>query len=122
MLKVKEFQVNTKDGEACVYFRLSGDGSRGYYVHHGLGGSPPIDLYKFVGNTKQKIAQSKGINLVGWWYLRIEVKGPSIKVFANGQKVIDIIDNDSSLSSGGIGIGSCYGGVYFDNVRVASIK
>jgi len=115
-------EVNTKDGEPGVYFRVSDDGSKGYYVTKELGHMTGLRLYKFAGSQKKKIAESQGMDTKDWYYVRIELRGAEIKAFINGKKLIDIIDNDASLSSGGIGVGSCYGGVYFDNVRVAPIR
>ncbi len=117
------FQVDTKDGEPGVYFRLSYNGSKkGYFVTRPEGSLTGLVLYKFTGSTEQKIAEGPNFNINGWWRLRVEAVDSSIKIFANGTKYIDVIDNDSSLLSGGIGVGSRYGSVYFDNVDVETIK
>lgn len=80
-----------------------------------------MELWKFAGKTSQKIAQSTDINInQKWVYYRIEAKKGRITVYLNGNKVIDIVDDEPSLSSGGIGLGSKRGVMYYDNVRVGS--
>ena len=116
------FEVKTRDGEPGVFFRLTNNGNEGYYITKGLGYMTGIRLYKFAGNTKQMIAESKGFEVKGWWDVKIEVIGNTIVVYANGKKYMDIKDNDPKLSFGGVGLGSIYGGVLFDNVRVKTIK
>jgi len=116
-------ELNWKDGEPGIYFRISSDGNKGYYITKGLGYMSRVRLYKFVGSSSQKIAEGKGSNAgQEWSYWRVEVIGGNIKVYLNGEKMIDIVDNDESLSKGGIGIGSRYGGVNYDNIRVKLLK
>ena len=114
------FEVDWKDSEPRVYFRLSNDASRGYYVTKGLGYNTPVKLYKFDGSSEEKIAESQGYDIAGgsWSHWKINVTGYSIKVYLNDVELIDVTDNDPNLLFGGIGIGSNYGGVYFDNVKV----
>ena len=120
------FEVDTKDGEPGIYFRLCDEGSRGYYVTKASGYNTSLVLYKFSGGvesgTEQKIAESDGFNPEGWWHLKILLNGASIKIYANDSLLIDIVDDDPSLSSGGIGIGSRYGSVHFDNIKVEPIE
>lgn len=114
-------EVNAKPdrGIGAIFFRVSSDGLKGYYIKSA--GEGPVELWKFAGGTSQKIAQSAYIKTnYKWVYYRIEAKKGRITVYFNGNKVIDIVDDDPSLSSGGIGLGSRGGVVYYDNVRVGS--
>lgn len=116
-------ELNWVDGEPGIYFRISSDGNKGYYITKGLGYMSRVQLYKFVGASSLKIAEGKGSNAgAEWSYWRVEVRGGDIKVYLNGEKMIDIVDNDDSLSKGGIGLGSKYGDVNFDNIRVRLIQ
>jgi len=117
-------EVNAKPGNwgrSAIFFRVSSDGLKGYYITRSEFYGGPVELWKFAGKTSQKIAQSTDINInQKWVYYRIEAKKGRITVYLNGNKVIDIVDDDPSLSSGGIGLGSKRGVMYYDNVRVGS--
>lgn len=103
-----------------VFFRLSEDGKRGYYVSVPGG---RVSLWKFAGATQVEIAKSADFDVGGdWFYLRIEAVGDQIRVYHNGRKVIDVRDPDPSLMvPGGIGLSSDYWDNYYDNVRVEVI-
>ncbi len=113
-------EVDWRDSEPRVYFRLSNDANRGYYITKGLGYNTPVELYKFDGSSTQKIAESQGYDITGgsWGHWKIKVSENSIIVYLNDVELINTTDNDPNLVSGGIGIGSNYGGVYFDNVKI----
>lgn len=130
---------NSGRGEPRVYFRLSSITStvisqvmektyKGYYVTKDPGNITGIQLFKITkdttGEVKKKIAESAGFNQEGWWSVKIEAKGPSIKVFVGNQEMINVEDNDAPFLSGGIGIGipDRSGNVYFDNVKVDLIE
>ena len=118
------FEVNWKDGEPALFFRLSEDGNKGYIITKPLGYNTSFILYKFVNTARQKVAESGGYDNKGgqWMYIRTEVNGGNIKLFVNGEKLLDINDFDNALASGGVGLGSSYGTVHYDNVRVEEIK
>lgn len=116
-------ELNWKDSEPGIYFRISSDGNKGYYITKELGSMSRVKLFKFVGSSSQKIAEGKGSNAgQEWSYWRVEVIGGNIKVYLNGEKMVDIVDNDESLSKGGIGVGSKYGGANFDNIKVQLLQ
>ncbi|PLV56888.1 family 16 glycoside hydrolase [Thermotoga sp. SG1] len=104
--------------EGRVYFRLSEDGKKGFYVSFSEYG---VALHKFAGSIDMKIAENKGVKLSGdWMYLKILAEGERIEVFLNGKKVIDVTDSD--VFSGGIGMATTFQTVFFDNVRVETIE
>jgi len=104
--------------EGKVYFRLSEDGKKGFYVSFSEYG---VALHKFAGSIDMKIAENKSFKLSDdWMYLKVIANGERIEVFLNGKKVIDVTDPD--VFSGGIGMATTFQTVFFDNVRVETIE
>jgi hypothetical protein len=70
--------------------------------------------------TMLKDAPHKAITLDKWYEIKIEAYGPEIKVFVDGQMLLDVTDNTSL--KGAIFLEAGLGAeVYFDDIRVAKL-
>lgn len=118
-------EVDVKGRAPRVYFRFLPIGDRGYYVSQEfLLGAEKLRVLKISGTATEVIAENVRLEKDDWWNIKIEVNGSSIKVFADGEKMIDTTDLNAPFLSGGIGIGASdhTENVYFDNVKVELIE
>lgn len=102
-----------------VYFRLSDDAEKGYYL---VGGAQDVgfSLYKFNrGEGKDVLLGRKDLFDPGgdWFYLGIEVSGGEIKVRVNDEEILTAKD-ESPLSPGGFAIASEFDAIFCDNIRI----
>jgi hypothetical protein len=85
-----------------IFFRLQDE--KNYYRFGIHGDAGVIDLYKCIEGTWTKLAASPFTPAENRWYtLRIDAYGAEIDGYIDNKKIIEA--NDSSLPSGGIGIG-----------------
>lgn len=110
------FQVEAKAEEGRIYFRLTKRAEAGYYLQFGWVND--VLLCKFAGESSQVIARvRRNFDYGSWNLFLIRVIGDRIRVYVNGFKIIDVIDKDPLLRSGGIGFNGWIWS-YFNNVRV----
>jgi len=117
-------EVNQKNGqpeaEATIYLRVSKDGSQGYYVKREKDGRL-VRLFRFSKGKSECIAEGKWAqeeSEEGWVYYRIEAHGNRIRLYLNGEKVIDAGLKKGWCRRGHVGLGSARAVVYFDNLRI----
>lgn len=114
------FEVDVKKLSGTYFnlvFRYVDQGNF-YMVEGGSSGGTQIKLYKRVAGAFSQIATPADLVTTNgsWYYYVIQVEGLSIKVWADGVLLFDVIDG--AHSAGKIGLGGWNSTVNFDNVLV----
>ncbi|MHB9055683.1 MAG: beta-L-arabinofuranosidase domain-containing protein [Paludibacteraceae bacterium] len=114
------------NGDGGLIFRVSKasfgpDEYNGYYVGISSSGKK-VELGKANGSwTSLKIA-SMDISLNRWYQLRVAAKGTNIKIYVDNMSTPVIDFNDSSFSSGSIGVRSYNALTVWDDISVNSLS
>jgi hypothetical protein len=88
--------------KSYIFFRVQDEKNFYRFGIHGDNGV--IDLYRCVDGTWLRIAASPFIPKKDTWYaLRIQVRGPEITGYLNGEKILE--SHDRTFLQGGIGLG-----------------
>lgn len=100
---------------AAIYGRWQ-DNTHWYYVV--LRSTGVIELKKNVGGVYTLLASKQTTITPGTWYnVKLDMQGSKLNVSLNGQQTLSA--DDSSISSGKIGVGTYYAQAHFDDVKVA---
>lgn len=89
-----------------------------HYLLENSAYAPKIALFKKIGGGYIELARVDQPTVLNTWYnYRIVLQGSSIKVYVDGDLVVNV--TDSSLAAGKIGVGAYSGSIYhFDDVVV----
>jgi len=97
-----------------IYFRCTTSANKGYFMQFYNG---KLNLHEELGSSRPQIASAEYPLTLGTTYkIRIELKGESIKIYVDNNKVIDVTDD--TYSQGRIALRSQGNGLYVDNITV----
>lgn len=107
-----------EDQAAGIIFRIQDENN--FYILRANALEDNINIYRYVGGSRQGIKEGTGKVLSGKWQeLRVEVKGSAIRGYLNGKLVVET--HDDTFKSGKIGLWTKADSVTcFDDVKVAA--